>query len=136
MENYIQWTLVIVNAWILNSKQSLISKHFWWNWAIVLQHAYLVWEKNSAHSIIRDKYFQIFLQLSVLKPYLYKNFKLWIHEFVNRIAFTCIFGIWISKMKSNITYMIIRFLEKILPTRLLDPTRLLISEKSSHLHCY
>ena len=32
-------------------------------------------------------------------------------------------------MKNKFTYTIIRFLEKILPTRLLEPTRLLISEK-------
>ena len=37
----------------------------------------------------------------------------------------------VSKMKNKFTYMIIRFLEKILPTRLLEPTRLLISEKKT-----
>ena len=41
-----------------------------------------------------------------------------------------------SKMKQNFTYMFIKILEMFLPTRLLEPTRLLIPEKSSYLHCY
>ena len=34
------------NSKRLNSKQSLISKHFWWNWAIVLYINYML---NSKH---------------------------------------------------------------------------------------
>ena len=84
--------------------------------------------------VIGDKYFQMILLVFCFKALFVQKhlfLKLWI---VNRIVFTCIFGIWMSKMKNKFTYMIIRFLEKILPTRLLEPTLLLISGKSSHLH--
>ena len=102
-------------------------------------HVYLFWEKNSAYMVIGDKYFQILLTILCFKALFVQKhvfFKLWIHEFIEMIAFKCIFGVWISKMKNKFTYMIIRFLEKILPTRLLEPTCLSISEKSSHLHWY
>ena len=49
-------------------------------------------KKNSAYMVIGDKHFQIFLTNFCIKAlFVHKHvfFKLWIHEFVNRIAFTC-----------------------------------------------
>ena len=48
----------------------------------------------------------------------------------------CIFGIWSIKYEENSTTLLLDFLEKILPKLLLEPTGLLISEKTSHLHDY
>ena len=40
-------------------------------------------EKKSAYMVIGDKYFQIFGQFSVLKPYFYKNMYFLSFEFMN-----------------------------------------------------
>ena len=75
--------------------------------------------------VFGDKYFQmIFLTIFYLKVlFVQKHVFFKLHGFVNRIAFTCIFATGISKMKNKLTKTMIRFLDKILHTRLLEPTR-------------
>jgi hypothetical protein len=77
--------------------------------------------KNSVYTVIGDKYLQMFLIIFCFKALVVQKhvfFKLWTYGFVNRIAFTCTFGIWISKWRTN------------LPTWLLD------FWKKSYLHGY
>ena len=85
--------------------------------------------------LLETNIFTFFLQFSVLKPYLYKNMYFSSFEFMN-LSTGLLLQVYLAFESAKWRAILPTFLEKILPTRLLDPTHLLISEKSSHLHCY